>query len=63
MEARERATRVEIESQDKRWEEVVARMQEEIKRLQQEARGRDGSAEDAAEAGGSVAEFASPGIM
>lgn len=64
MEARERATRIEIESQDQKWEEVVAHMQEEIKRLQQEARGRDSSAADAAEArASSVAEFASPDIM
>lgn len=58
MEARERATRAEIESQDRRWEEVVAHMQEEIKRLQQEAREQASAA-----AGGSVPEFASPDIM
>jgi hypothetical protein len=58
MEARERATRAEIESQDSKWEDIVAHMQDEIKRLQQESRVRAHAV-----AGGSVAEFASPDMM
>jgi hydrogenase maturation factor HypF (carbamoyltransferase family) len=77
MEARERATRAEIEKQDEKWEEVVTGMreafQEKVERLQQEAQERAApvaapaaaaaAAAPAETSGGPVAEYASPDIM